>query len=67
MKRARNIHYTVVFSILLFLLLITPLFLSRTNEEAVSTIEGETAPEVETHQAMTILVIPGGMSLILKH
>jgi hypothetical protein len=51
MKRARNIHYTVVFSILLFLLLITPLFLARTNEEAVSTIEGETAPEVETHQS----------------
>jgi len=51
MKRAGNVHYTVVFSILLFLLLITPLFLARTNEEAVSTIEGETAPEVETHQS----------------
>ncbi len=50
MKKAGNIRYTLVFSVLLFLLLITPLFLARTSEEAVSTIKGETAPQVETHQ-----------------
>jgi hypothetical protein len=50
MKRARNIHYTVVFSVLLFLLLITTIFLARNNEEAISTPGKGTAPEGETHQ-----------------